>query len=211
MRRSLLLIGGGGHCASCIEVIQSLNEWKILGIVDRRELIGNEVLGFPIIGTDDGLPALFDRCKDAMITVGQIQSSDSRVLLFEKLSKIGFSLPSIFSKSAIVSSHSNVREGTIVMHGAIVNARAEIGRNCICNSMSLIEHDAVVGDHCHISTGAIVNGGASIGDRCFVGSGAVIRNGIKIASGCVIGAGCVVIRDITESGSFVGNPARNLS
>jgi acetyltransferase-like isoleucine patch superfamily enzyme len=47
----------------------------------------------------------------------------------------------------------------------------------------------------------------TIGNRVSVGSNATILP-VKICDDVVIGAGAVVTRDITVSGSYVGNPAR---
>ncbi|MBI4309254.1 MAG: acetyltransferase, partial [Candidatus Omnitrophica bacterium] len=37
VKKNLILIGGGGHCKSCIDVIESENKFKIAGIVDTKE------------------------------------------------------------------------------------------------------------------------------------------------------------------------------
>ena len=39
-KRPILLIGGGGHCASVIDVIESQGIYKIMGIVDKKSFIG---------------------------------------------------------------------------------------------------------------------------------------------------------------------------
>lgn len=38
----------------------------------------------------------------------------------------------------------------------------------------------------------------------------MLVNNINICSNCVIGAGAVVIKDITESGIYVGIPVKNI-
>jgi acetyltransferase-like isoleucine patch superfamily enzyme len=40
--KPLILIGGGGHCRSCIDVIETTDEWQIKGILDQSEKIGTE-------------------------------------------------------------------------------------------------------------------------------------------------------------------------
>ena len=72
----------------------------------------------------------------------------------------------------------------------------------------MLFRSSIIGDHVHVSTGAIVNGDCEIGDGCFIGSGAIISNGVKICSGTLIGAGSVVLRDISVSGTYMGNPVR---
>jgi len=46
----IILIGGGGHCRACIDVIEMENRFQIAGIVERSESSsGNHILGYPII------------------------------------------------------------------------------------------------------------------------------------------------------------------
>jgi sugar O-acyltransferase (sialic acid O-acetyltransferase NeuD family) len=202
--RTLLLLGGGGHCRSCIDVIESEKSFVIRGIIDRQSPSVQELLGYPFLGSDDGLDGLLQESRDALVTVGQIKSAAVRVRLYSLLKAAGAVLPVIVSPLAHVSSHGGVGEGTVVFHGAIVNARADVGRNCIINSRALVEHDTTIGNHCHVSTGAIVNGGCSVGDETFIGSGAVLYNGVKIGSGCVIAGGAVVRSDLPDGTVFRG-------
>jgi len=175
----ILLVGGGGHCKSVIDVIEQQAKYKIAGIIDKKELIGQKVLEYEIIGCDDDLEHFFKVYKNAVVTVGQIKSNRVRVSLFEKLKNIGFNLPIIVSPLAYVSKHATIKEGSIVMHLALVNAEAKIGKNCIINTKALIEHDAVIEDNSHISTGAIVNGGTIVKENSFFGSNAVSKEYIK--------------------------------
>jgi len=59
MKEKIILIGGGGHCKSCIDVIEQEGRFEIAGIVERPNSSGiPSVLGYPIIGTDDYLRIL---------------------------------------------------------------------------------------------------------------------------------------------------------
>jgi len=169
----IVLLGGGGHCKSCIDVIEQTGQYEILGILDPQLKIGDRVLRYEIIGTDDDVPDILKSVRHFLITVGQIKSAEKRVTLYRMIKSLKGEFPVIISPSAYVSSHSHIGEGTIIMHHAVINAGSTIGANCIINTKSLIEHDALVGDHCHISTGAIINGGCKVGSYSFVGSGAV--------------------------------------
>ena len=35
MKKNIILIGGGGHCKSCIDVIEAEDKFEIAGIVDN--------------------------------------------------------------------------------------------------------------------------------------------------------------------------------
>lgn len=198
----LLLIGGGGHCRSCIDVIEVEGQYRIRGIVQPLSDKTDGILGYPVVGSDEDLPSLLRQTPQALVTVGQIRSPEIRIRLFELLKQSGGKLPRIVSPFAYCSRYAKMDEGTIVMHGAIVNAGASIGTNCIINSQALIEHDAIVADHCHISTGARVNGGVTIGKGSFIGSGVILKEGIVIGENVIISAGQVILRDVS-SGAVV--------
>ena len=199
--KTLLLIGGGGHCRSCIDVIEVSQHYAIAGIVAREAEPGSTVLSYPILGYDDDLPHLLKEYPAALITVGQIKSAESRIRLFDRLKSLGAELPSVVSSLAHVSRHALLAEGAVVMHGAIINASACVGENCIINSQALIEHDSVVEGHCHISTGAKLNGNVHVERGCFIGSGSIVREGVRIGFRSLIPAGSVVLSDV-EAGTI---------
>lgn len=188
----IILIGGGGHCKSAIDVIEHEAKFEIAGIIDKPENLDTKVLGYSVIGDDSDLEDLSKKYHYALITIGQIESPSSRIKLFNFAKKAGFFLPTIISPSSHISKYSKIGNGTIIMHNAIVNANANIGDNCIINTKALIEHDCIISNHCHISTNAIINGGVNIGSKSFIGSNVTTRNNITIKENSFIKAGSVV-------------------
>lgn len=206
MKRPLILIGGGGHCKSVIEVAESVG-YEIKGILDMPDEVGKEVLpGHKVIGTDDEIPRYVEEC-DFVVTVGFIKNPTLRIKLYNKVKTAGGRLATIIASTAYVSKYAELGEGTVIMHHAFVNAGAKIGDNCIINTFVNIEHDAVVGNQCHISTGTMVNGECQIGENCFIGSQSVCANCIEIASDIIVGAGSVVCKSLRMKGIYAGNPA----
>ena len=189
----IILIGGGGHCKSVIDVIEQEGEFKIAGIVDKPELLSSKILGYSVIGNDDDLSSLAKKYKYALITVGQIKSPSLRIKLFNLAIEAGFILPNVISPLAYVSNHAKLDEGTIIMHGAVVNASTSIGKNCMINSKALIEHDSTIEDFCHIATNAVINGGVIVRQGSFVGSGVITKQYIEIKKDSFIKAGSLVI------------------
>ena len=188
----IILIGGGGHCKSAIDVIEQEARFEIAGIIDKPELLGSKILGYPVIGNDFDLESLAKKYQNALVTVGQIKSALARIKLYDLAIKAGFTLPSIVSPNAYISKHSKIGNGTIIMGNVIVNANTSIGDNCIINSKALIEHDCLISSHCHISTNAIINGGVKIGSKCFIGSNVTTKNNIIIKENSFIKAGSLV-------------------
>jgi sugar O-acyltransferase (sialic acid O-acetyltransferase NeuD family) len=180
MKEKIVLLGGGGHCHSVIDVIEQENKYQIVGIIDKKELLGTNILGYKIIANDDDLEEIYKTCKNAIITVGQIESNHVRVKLFNRLKEIGFNLPIIISPIAYVSKHSFIDEGTVIMHHTLINANVKIGKNCIINSKALIEHDVIIEDNCHISTASVINGAVLVKANTFFGSNATSKQSIEI-------------------------------
>lgn len=206
LKRPLILIGGGGHCKSVIEVAESVG-YEIMGILDVPDEVGKEVLyGHKVIGTDDDIPQYIDDC-DFVVTVGFIKNPALRIKLYNNVKEAGGKLATIIASTAYVSKYAKVGEGSVIMHNAFVNAGAKIGDNCIINTFVNIEHDSEIGNQCHISTGTMVNGECKIGDNCFIGSQSVCANCIEIGSDIIVGAGSVVRKHLNIKGIYAGNPA----
>ena len=190
-KEKILLIGGGGHCESVIDVIESEGKYEIFGVLDKNEDKKN-LMGYDFLGSDNKLHSLIKKVSNAFVTVGQIRSPNDRIRLFNDLKKFGFNLPVIVSPYAHVSRHAKIDEGTIVMHQAMINAGSIIGPNCIINSKALVEHGCNIGGHCHISTGAILNGGVEVEEKTFIGSNAIIVESAHINSDSFIKAGSLI-------------------
>lgn len=200
--RDIVLIGAGGHAASCIDVIESEGRFRIAGLVGMESELHQRLCGYEVIATDDTLSELAKEYRCALITVGQIKSCESRLRLYRQACAAGFEMPVIVSPFAHVSRHASVGPGSIIMYGAMVNANAKVGSNCIINSRALVEHDAEVGDHCHISTGAILNGNVYVGEASFIGSGAVTKHGISIGKACLVGMASAIRHDLPDGTNY---------
>ncbi|WP_320113078.1 acetyltransferase [Draconibacterium orientale] len=209
-KESIILIGAGGHCISAIDIIESANQYEIKGILDMPDKVGQSILGYPIIGSDDQIQELVAHTPNFLITVGQIRNANIRKKIVEKVIQANGKLPVISSGLAYISRHADVEDGTILMHGAVINAGAKIGKACIINSKALIEHEATVGDFTHISTACILNGQVSVGSNCFIGSNTVIANNITICDNVILAAGSQVLKSITKPGIYIGSPLRKI-
>lgn len=189
---NLILVGGGGHCKSCIDVIESENKFKIYGILDVKEKIGQKVLGYEIIGTDEDIEKYIKDGFYFLITIGHIKTAEIRAEIFKKLKKNNAKIATIISPLAYVSKHSKIAEGTIIMHQALINAGVTVGENCIINSKALLEHDVKIENNCHISTGAVINGEVTVGEESFVGSNSTIIQCLNLPKSSFIKAGSLV-------------------
>lgn len=210
-KKVIFLVGGGGHCLSVIDVIESTDKFIIGGIIDIESKVGTNVLGYKYIGVDSDLPKYINSENQFIVTVGQIENNFLRFKLFNLLKTLKADIASIISPTAYISKHAIIGEGTVVMHRSFVNAGTFIGANNIINTGSLVEHNCKIFNHCHLSTNSVINGDVIIEDNCFVGSNSVVRNGIVIKNNTIIGAGSVVVKDTESNTVIIGNPASKIS
>lgn len=213
MVRKIIGIGAGGHAKVLIDILKQEGIWELVGLTDiRQELHGQKILGIPVIGNDAVLPALLlkEGIRYAFIGVGSIGDTRPRARLFEKVKALGYEMPNIVHRSAVVADSVAMGEGVCVFAGALINPDVIIGNNVTIYTGTVIEHDCVIGDHVQLSPGVRVAGGVKVGKGSFIGVGASVIQNIAIGSNAIIGAGSVVIRDVPDNVVVVGVPARIL-
>ena len=205
-------IGAGGHALSVLDALLSRDDWTIVGLTDADvDRHGRLVLGCPVLGPDAVLPELLERgVTHAFIGVGGASNNRPRATIFARLIALGFVLPPIVHRTAIVAPSATLGAGAQIMAGAIVNALATIGQNAIVNTGSIVEHECRIGDHVHIGPGARLGGAVTVGESAHIGIGATVRQGQTIGSRAIVAAGAVVVSDVPPDITFAGVPARML-
>lgn len=197
MSATFVLMGCGGHARSVADAILSDHSGARIIFVDGNARPGEKILGFDAVRSLDGwdadfIPAIGDNARR------RDECSAVRIV-------------SYFASSSHVGVCARIGVGCFVGMGAHVGPESSIGNGTIVNTNAIVEHNAEVGEFCHIAPNATVCGGCAIGNLVLVGAGAVIKPYCKICSNVVIGAGAVVVKDITESGTYVGSPARKVA
>lgn len=201
--------GAGGHAKVVIEILRSMREFEIVGLLEtRKELWGTSILEVEVLGDDSLMSELKSRgIEHAFIGVGTVGDTRPRRRLYEKVSAFGFQIVAAIHPAAVISASAKIGVGPTIMVGAIVNAGAAIGDNVIVNTGAIVEHDCVIGDHTHIATGARLAGGVEVGPGSHIGLGAVIRQEIRIGKDAIVGAGAVVVKDVPDGKTVMGVPA----
>jgi sugar O-acyltransferase (sialic acid O-acetyltransferase NeuD family) len=210
-KEKIVLLGGGGHCASVIDSILEKDIYSEIVVLDNDNSLFLPG-GIHVIGNDEELPLLYQEgFHHAFITVGSIGDCSVRKKLFQKIEDIGFFIPNIIDKSATVSKWSNLGRGIYVGKMAVINSKVEIDNCAIINTGAILEHDCKIGEFVHVSTGAKLCGGVEVGCETHVGAGTVIKEYTKVGAHCLIGAGSVVIKSVDNHFMQYGCPAHKSS
>ena len=200
--KDLIIVGAGGHGRVIADIAQKRGEYDNIAFLDDGQV--KESLGLPVIGQTCDMEK-YIRKADIFVAIG---NNIVREQLIEKLLGLGASIPTLIHPNAVVASSVEVGRGTCIMAGAVVNPCAKIGKGVILNTNGVIDHDCIVEDYAHVSVGAQLAGMVHVGRKTFLGIGSAVKNNVSICANCMIGAGAVVVKDIEESGTYIGVPAK---
>lgn len=206
---NIVIVGSSGHAKGVIDIVQRERRFRIVGLVDDFRPVGEQTLGYSILGRKDDLRLLRElhALKCVVVAVGDNVARQKLVeYIGERCPGLGF--VSAIHQSASIGIGATIGEGSIVMAGATISPSARIGRHCIVNTRASFDHDSVLADFASLAPGVVTGGNCHVGAFSAICIGAVLVHGVAIGEHSVVGAGSVVTRSI---GSFVvayGSPAR---
>ena len=138
-------------------------------------------------------------------------------------SKVIFSFieDSLVGESCEIGPYSRVRNKSSLEKNVRIGNFAEIKNSSIGKNSKINHHcyigDSVIGSDVNIGAGVVtcnfdgkIKSTTEIGDNCLIGSATMLIAPIKIGNNTTTGAGSVVTRDIGNSVTVVGNPAKIL-
>lgn len=197
MDNKVTLYGASGHGKVIIDILESQGI-TIASILDDNPDI-TDLLHYPIkrpvISVDNAYTNL----------IFSIGNNKIRKVLAAKINCV---FAKAIHPSAIISSHAQVNDGTVVMAGVLINPDTIVGKHCIINTGAVIEHDCTIDDFVHISPNASLAGNVHVKEGAHVGIGASIIQGVKIGKWATIGAGSVIVKDVPDYAVVVGNPGK---
>lgn len=205
MKETLIVIGAGGHGKVVADIAEKSKQWVHIYFLDDNTSI-QSIGRYQVVGV---VADVKNYDKDTIFFVA-IGDNEIRQKVQSNLERQGFIPATLIHPNAVIASDVEIGPGSAVMAGAIVNSSAKIGKGCIINTASSVDHDCVIEDYVHISPGAHLAGNVHVGTRSWLGLGSLIINNVRVCNDCTVGAGAVIIRNINESGTYVGVPVRKV-
>ncbi len=201
MCKKIVFIGASGHGKVLADMAELCGYTDIVFLDDNPDA---KTCGqYPVVGTSKDMDAYAH--WDFFVSIG---SNKVREKIQTALEEKGYKVATLIHPNATVAKSAALGQGTAVMAGAVVNPYAVLGRGCIVNTCASVDHDCVLSDFVHIAVGAHVAGAVNIGTRTWIGAGATVSNNLSVCEDCLLGAGAVAVKDILESGTYVGVPAK---
>ncbi len=211
MTQPLIIIGTGGNACDILDVIEAANaikpSWNVIGCLDDGRDIGAEFLGFPILGK------LVDAAKFDALFINAVGSDRSCCRKPEIIQSTGLDrtrFATLVHPQSSVSSRAQIGFGVCINFGVSIAGRVFIGDHVSLGAGCIIGHDAELTDYSVIAPGAVISGSVHVGTASYIGAGASIRQQIRIGAASIVGMGAVVVKDVSDGGIVVGNPAKPL-
>jgi len=201
---TVILIGGFHEI---IELCED-SDIEIRGIIDN--IIVNEYMGYPVIGTDHDAPVIPAKFKKypLILTPDQPQIRERLSIYY---SALGYTFTSLISKKACISRSAIIGNGTVIQNGVNISSSTHIGNFVKVNTNANIMHDSTIGDFSTIAPDAVILGRVTVQNSCYIGSNSTILPGILIGGKTTVGAGAVVTKNTGESDTVIGIPAKRLT
>lgn len=206
MNKKLIIIGASGHGKVIADIALKLNQYDEISFLDDNEEM-KECMQFKVVGK---VKDVYNYISDSDIFVA-IGNSIVRKNFIEDLKAKGANIPTLIHPNAIIGINVSIGLGTVVMPGAIINPNSTIGEGCIINTSASVDHDCNIGDYVHVSVDAHLAGTVKVSEHTWIGIGATVKNNVSIGANMMIGAGAVVVKDLTESGTYIGVPAQKMN
>jgi len=88
--------------------------------------------------------------------------------------------------------------------------RTLIGANVKIDDLVHIGGSSSIGKDSMIAAGTVISRNVVVGEKCLISPNVSVRDNVVVGSRVVVGIGAVVVKDLKDSGVYVGNPARLL-
>ena len=192
MRKAL--VGNGGHAR---EVMSQMGE-PLTRFIDDKYWDGSDPYVKPLKDFD---PEEWE----LMVAVAE---SSARFDIVSRLPKNTRYFSFIHQTALIMDSNVEIGYGSFIGAYSILTTNIKMGKHAILNRGNHIGHDCEIGDFFSAMPGSIVSGNVRIFDCVYLGNNSSIKEKLSIHSLSTIGMNAAVIKDIEQSGTYVGVPAR---
>lgn len=210
-KKQIVIVGAGGFGREIAWLIERINAncptWNFLGFVDDGVDVGTPINEYEVLGNTQWLLEQ----SEVTYCVCAIGNTTVRKKLVDKLSENqNLQFATLIDPSVNYSSTVSFGEGSMICAGNNITVNVTIGKHTIVNLDCTIGHDVNLGEYTTLYPSVNVSGMTTIGSGSEIGTGSSIIQGISIEKNTIVGASSVVVRDLKESGTYVGVPARIL-
>lgn len=187
------LVGYGGHAR---EIMVQMGE-KLDCFVDDEYVV-------------EGTQPLSKFNPKTHLMMIAVADSFERKKIVDRLPKETEYFTFVHPTALIMDKNIEIGEGSFIGAYSIMTTNIKLGKHSILNRMNQIGHDSHIGDFCSMMPGAILSGNVKVGECLYMGNNSSVREKITICDDVVIGMNACVVKNIKESGTYVGVPVKKI-
>jgi sugar O-acyltransferase (sialic acid O-acetyltransferase NeuD family) len=207
--KRIAFIGSGELSQHIAHYIKTDTDYEIIGFFDDFAELNSTINSYKVIGRlDDIIPFYNQGIFDELVNGVGNTRMEYRKRVFEGFyTEVPF-LTYIHS-SCLVDVSASIGMGVILFPKVLLYYNSVIENNVFIQVGSTVT-DSTVGNHTMISGNVIIAGRTTIGACCDFGISTTISNDLTLCDNVRTGAGTVIVKNINESGLYVGVPARKI-
>lgn len=189
----MVLIGNGGHSKEILSVM-GLNLKRFVQDSDYNQ--------------EENVYKLseFDETRfEVMIAVGD---SVLRKKILQDLPKKTKFFTYIHPTSLLFDNNIEIGEGSFIGPNCILTTNIKIGNHSLLLRNVNIGHDCLIGDYFSSMPNTVISGNVNIGECVYFGNNSSVKEKVKISNNVKIGMNGCVVKDINDSGIYIGVPVK---
>ncbi len=208
-KNKLIIVGSSGHAKVVIDIFEKQESHGIVGLLDDFRNVGEETLGYKILGGLKDLGKLKEKYGDFDIFVA-IGDNWARKAVVDKIKSVfpEINFATAIHPSAQIGKGVNIGKGVAIMPNVVINSDARIGDFTFLNTKSSADHDVILNDFSSLGPGSTLGGNVEVGEFSYVSIGAIVREKIKIGKHSIIGSGALLLSDCPDNVVMYGVPAK---
>ncbi|WP_415325247.1 acetyltransferase [Chryseobacterium sp. MMS23-Vi53] len=207
--KTLAIIGSGELGMQIANFAIQDNHYQKVVFFDDFET-SSEKSGYEVLGGTEKIEQAFEDKKfdELMIGIGYNHLEKRKEIYLKYSTNIPFG--KVVHSTTIQDSSSKILDGTVIYPGTILDKNVVISENCLLNLGCIIAHDSKIGGHSFFAPGVKIAGFVTTGEKCFLGINSTIIDNKNITNDVKLGGNTTVTKDLEESGTYVGSPARKI-
>lgn len=198
LTKPVAIIGAGGFALEVYNYAKDL-KWAVGCFVDKNN--GDAIFGVPVLAQDSVDFSNY-------FTIVAVGDPTLRKKIVESLPLAQHI--SLIHPSAYIGKEVKIGKGAIICPKVCITTKIDLGDFAHLNLLSTIGHECKIGDYFTTAPGAKISGNCTIGQKVYFGTNSCVIEKKNICDEVIIGAGGVVVKDIRESGTYVGIPAKKI-
>lgn len=208
MSKPLLIFGCGSLAKLAYYFATREMNVRVLGfVVDEQLREVNTFCGMNVISWRKFLETYRPCDVDTHLSLGY-RSMRNRQELYERLTREGYMLRNIVSKSVFLAETYLPDSNNFFMPGVVIEPGVSIGVNNVFWSNTTICHDTKISNHNFFASNVTIGGESAIGSRCFFGFSSTLVQQLNVGDDVLIAAQSLLLQNAASLTRYQGQPAK---